>query len=100
MGISPTQRVEAGPEWTGCEDKILLHTPLVVGGGQCGTQERLTLWWASCPLPTKTSRAFSHFSDSSPFMETVFFYGVGAESTRGGYIWWCLVVYSIMYTWT
>jgi hypothetical protein len=42
MDISPTQRVEAGPEWTGCEEKIHLRTPLVVAG-QCGTQARLYL---------------------------------------------------------
>jgi len=29
--ISPTQRVIAGPEWTGCEDKMCLCMPHAVG---------------------------------------------------------------------
>jgi hypothetical protein len=63
------------------------HAPPCVGG-QCGTQDTFLPY--SGPrvlLPTKTSRTFSQFPDNSLFI--VF--------RCCGYIWWCLVVYSIVY---
>ncbi len=72
-----------------------LRTPPLVLEGQCGTQGTFLPY--SGPrvlLPTKNSQAFSQFLDNSLF--TVL--PCGAQSTlRCGYIWWCLVVYSIVY---
>jgi hypothetical protein len=62
-----------------------LRMPPLVLGGQCGTQG--TFYLTVVPLPTKTSRAFSQFLDNSLFI--VF--------RCCGYIWWCLVMYSIVY---
>ncbi len=68
---------------------------LPVVGKQCGTQGTPVPHEVHrVLLPTKTSQAFSQF----PVFPYVF--NSGAQSVylpRCGYIWWCLVLYRIVY---
>ncbi len=98
MNISSTQCVGTGPRRTGGEGRL---RTLPVMGKQCGTQGTPVPYGIHrVLLPTKTSQAFSQFPDGSSFIVFPYvFNGVGLSPVlpRCGYIWWCLVVYSIVY---
>src|SRR6266851_5378125 len=63
-----------------------MHAPPCVGGA-VWTQGMFLPYSGHVLLPTKTLWAFSQFPDNSLF---IVFHCCG-------YIWWCLVVYSIVY---
>jgi hypothetical protein len=84
MDISPTQRVEAGPEGTGCEEKMRLFTPLEGGGAVWGSGHIFYLrviFMSSYPL--------------KPHGRSASFPGGVVHCLSA--LWLCLVVYSIMY---
>ncbi len=65
---------------------MFTHAPRV-GGAVWDSGTFLPYGGPHVLLPTKTSQAFSHFSDSSPFIEfPCVFNGVGLSLLRCGYI--------------
>ena len=78
--------MKPGRSGPGCEGKNAFTHALVLGGS-VGLGTFLPYSGPRVLLPTKTSWAFSQFPDNSLFI--VF--------RCCGYIWWCLVVYSIVY---
>jgi hypothetical protein len=94
--ISPTSALKPGRSGPGCEENTFTHVGGAVWGSGTFLPYLTVVLVSSYPLKPHGHSATFQIVHLLEFL--CLFNGVALSLLRG-YIWWCLVVYSIMYTW-